>query len=410
MSIGFGDALAVVEKAIAVYQKMTDAVQTVQFMGIRLEGIRDQIKIAQKLVPDDRTNNFLQKLDGELYEMIRKTIAKIQVDAQATQDILEEWYSRKTGFLNSTWRSQLFANMVNGILKGKGDDLKMLNQRLDHYQTSLNHFIGMVNTYGIKELIERDTKNKGKQLAVGTTASANTPASKVGRSSPSPARRKQYRVIFVDPHNEGRSVVAQSYLYLVHQWTVRTDNHWPLSKWESAGMRLRARSAFVPQLQALGLPKRIKFVDGNVPSSPHAVNALFDQPYFNYAYKEPIRQRAAKRLSRGLPANMFEHYDFILVFTKEQLEILEALREHVARTQPQYKDVNQRARILLLGSYSKAGQIYVPGATDDAEELKKMWGKVVNQIKGSVKGFLEVECGWKPPKKDDAWKQAVEKT
>ncbi|KAL6249965.1 hypothetical protein RBB50_002266 [Rhinocladiella similis] len=399
MSIGFGDALAAVEKAIALYQKMVDAVETVQFMGIRLEGIRDQIMIAERLVPDSKTN-ILLSLDRDLYEMIRKTIGKIEVDAQATQVILDAWYGKKTGILDTTWRSQLVANVVNSLIKGKDSELKKLNQRLEDYQRSLNHFIGMVNTFYIKELIDRDT-NKGKKLALGTTPEV--------RRSPSPAKRQQYRVIFVDPYNEGRSVVAQSYLYLVHQWTVRTENHWPLSKWESAGMRVRARSAFVPQLQALGLSKPIQFADGNVPSSSHAINALFGQPYFNYAFKEPIRQRAAKRLSRGLPANIFDQYEFILVFTNEQLAILEALREHVVRTQPKYKEVNQRARIVLLGSYSKAGQIYTPNTTDNAEELKKRWGKVVNQIKGSVKGFLELECGWKPPKKEDAWKQAVEK-
>ncbi|KAJ9634145.1 hypothetical protein H2204_006476 [Knufia peltigerae] len=401
MSIGFGDALAVVEKAIALYDKMTDAIETVQFMGIRLEGIRDQIMIAQRLVPDSK-NDILLKLDRDLYEMIKKTIKKIEVDAQATQVILDAWYGKKTGILDSTWRSKLVADVVNSLIKGKGDELKKLNQRLEEYQTSLNHFIGMVNTFYIKELIDRDTTNKGKKLAVAGTPSA------VSRS-PSPAKRQQYRVIFVDPYNEGRSVVAQSYLYLVHQWTVRTENYWPLNKWESAGMRVRARSAFVPQLQALGLSKPIQFADGNVPSSPNAIDALFGQPYFNYAYKEPIRQGAAKRLSRGLPVDIFDHYEFILVFTKEQQAILEALREHIARTQPKFKEVNQRARILLLGSYSKAGQIYTPSATGDAEELKKRWGKVINQIKGSVKGFLELECGWKPPKKEDGWKQAVEK-
>lgn len=378
MSIGFGDALAVVQLGIDLWSEIKGAQEEVDLMGEELKTTLARVSNAQSLVPKDKVN-LLQEVNPTLYKTIQQTISKIDKVATRVKDILAGWLKVARFLPGAKWSFEWVAAMM-GLVKGKLKELRGHRVELSKLHDNLDHHMLDMTLHSTLKIMEELQKRR----------SALKP------SPTPPPRPSKKNVIFVDSFNSGRSVVAQSYLYLVHQWTTRTNNYWPLSKWESAGNRVSSRSAFAEQTAAL--KPGFQLVKGDTPAFATAVNALFDQPYFNYEYKRPIRENALKRKSRGLPADLFSGNDYILVFTREQRDMLESLRErHRATLSGEAKKATSRAKIELLGSYGNLNKAEIGAPRGDDSDMEKKWQGIVRNTKTCVRAFLEQQCGWQKP-------------
>lgn len=388
MSIGFDQALWVIENGIKLWKEIKGAQDEVDQMGMQLEETTIHILKAQKLVPKNE-ENILRDTNESLYLSIQLTMTAIKNDCSKAEIILAGWQNVGRLLPGIKWSNQ-WISAFSGLVKGRSGDLRDLRDKLDKHQSALSRWIVMMSLAGTKEIMQQLRDRKSKLQANPAPPKKNPPS-----PSPSPGR---VSVIFVDSHNLGRSVLAQSYLFLAEQWTTRTKNYWPLDRWESAGIRVRSRSAFAEQLSEMD--KSIPLVNGGIAPYALALNALFDEPYFNYQYKPPIRERALKRRSRGLPPDLFSGFDYVLVFSREQRDVLEALREHLATKPWTDKKANSRAKIELLGTYGNHAKAEILAPSFSDEERDKKWKGIVGNVKTSIKSFLTRQCGWQTP----SWK------
>lgn len=386
MSIGFDQALWVIENGIKLWMEIKGAQEEVDLMGRQLEEITGYIRNAQKLVPRHE-EAMLRVASEDLYLQVQRTMTAIKSDSTRAESILASWQDIAHWLPGAKWSNQ-WISAFSALVKGRAGELRELRESLVKHQSALNGWILLMNYATTKAIMQQLRDQKFSKLQ----PSPGPPKKKSPSPSPKPKRKS---VIFVDSYNSGRSVLAQSYLFLVEQWTTRTRNYWPLERWESAGINVQSRAAFVEQLQEIRKPFHL--VNGGTPAFAVALNALFDQPFFNYKYKPPIRERALQRKSRGLPVDLFSGYDYILVFTREQRDVLEALREHLAAKPWIDKKANSRAKIELLGTYGNHNKAEIAAPKDSDEERDKKWGKIAGNVKTCIKAFLTQQCGWSTP-------------
>ncbi|KPI39382.1 uncharacterized protein AB675_5149 [Cyphellophora attinorum] len=402
MSIGFGDAVAIVQFGLDLIKKTQDAGEQLEFMQLRMIGIHAQLVRARDIVSTKQHESKLQQLKPVIYEQARDAVARLEVDVNKVNAIMQQWVNKDVGIGVMQWKYKIASDFFNGYLKGGGDKLEKLNKRLEQHQLVITGCVTDMVYHGVKELVrQKESPSSLKPKPVGRPRSP----------SPTPAATPT-KIIFVDTHNVGRSVIAQSYLMLVREWTTRTKNVFKLTDFPSAGLLVTHRSAYAKQMASvlaaiLNCPyKRMLDDKDGVLAGKTAVNALFDQKYFQYAYKPPLANAALNRKSRGLPVDIFSGYDVIFCFTRMERTILEALRDKLNKTAPAWRKQNKRARVEVLGEYGNHAQpeifeVLRSGKKSD-DEFKKEWEKVVGNVKTSVKAFLEQRTGWKTPKKEDA--------
>lgn len=395
MSLGIGEALTAIDIAITIFQKVKATHAEFKKMLELLEDVKPHVQQVQKLLPRQEQVDLLRKADSAAVLRINDIMNAIESRTTEASKIVDSWDLIGTWLPGAKWKYSP-AQDISNLVKGNGSRLRELAEELETQRRRLDSWINTVSLQNLLSLLEDSKQQKPQKAQVPQTP-----------QKPPSAVPKMKGVIFVDSYNTGRSVIAQSYLFLIREWTVRTKNRWPLQKWDSAGLRVRAGSAHVDNLTAVKTP--MNFIQGGTVSSAIAISSLFDHKFFNYPYKAPIRERASQRKSRGLPPDLFSGFDFIFVFTREERHILEALREKLAaqQTSEQIVTANKRARILLLSEYGShvQAEIKLPDQTDNEKELKEAWSKVTNNINTSVKAFLMQECGWTTPKKEDGYMQ-----
>jgi protein-tyrosine-phosphatase len=231
-------------------------------------------------------------------------------------------------------------------------------------------------------------------------------------AGPPPTRSsgsRKYNIIFVDPSNIGRSVVAEGLTKLFGQATVKANLDWRLNLVHSAGFFVRARSDCVDVIEKLNYsyPSFKKpFIAGGALPQDVALDAVFDNKTFEQPFKKTIRDSLNARRSRGLTKDMFKRYDFVIVFTSREhdntTKLKQALRDKYGN------DVfdKGKGRVLHLGAYLTTSgapkEIVVPKVTKPGAEGRQQWNAKVSQIKTAIKGFLKKEMDWAAPEQAPA--------
>ncbi|ETN39186.1 uncharacterized protein HMPREF1541_05409 [Cyphellophora europaea CBS 101466] len=392
MSVGFGEALEAIKLGIELYQKVKASREEVSNMGNRLREVKIQVELAQELLPRQDRENVLRTTSPKLFDTIHDTVQEIKKNANVAHTILKDWNKIGSRLKGAVWINPTMADFWSGVLKGKAGDLRDLNDKLVANQTTLDSWFIKVAALGF---LQPQQQQPQPNLAP-------SPKPRRPSRSPSPGPRPPSSVIFIDSFNSGRSVIGQSYLFLLHQWTTLTKNPFILTKWDSAGLRVRSGSAYIKELSNL-TPPITNLTPGESKPFSLALSALFDNKMFNYPYKAPIRQNASNRRARGLPADLFSGYDFILVFTRDERDILEKLRDSVGGASMVTRKANSRARIVLLGEYGHHAntEIPPPAKSDDEAESRESWQRIARKIKTCIKAFLTKETGWAAPRKED---------
>ena len=275
---------------------------------------------------------------------LRETIKEITADAKRISRILEQCYEN-AGPGGLHFRFDIIAQSFFA-LGGGAKELEKLANNLKRGRDSISEQLIRLQGHGMNVLL----------------AQANNPI----RRSPSPRKiRKNLSILFVDSVNEsrsamttlwsayakywkpGRSVVSQAYAELVREWTVRTGNHFPISRIHSAGFHVESRGDLIDMQKSLNF----KMIPGGKTPRGVALAALFDNKLFNYPYKEKINQSVQQQTSRGLTRLTFLKYDYLILFNYSDRATIERLKDAVLNKFGERAVAKGKAETIVLGKY-----------------------------------------------------------
>jgi hypothetical protein len=376
------EAIEIVRKAVALYKKIQDAPEQVGKVGKRMERLEGYL-VGLKELLDDKSRHSLAGMRPAQTSELRSVIKDIEKDAEKVYEILKRWDNNIGPF-----GLQLRFKTVGQALFAVGsspDKLESLSADIEQHKNDLRDLLQLLGWFGVNSLLPGNQQQ-------------TTPANRPTSPSPLPVK-KDNNVIFIDSANVNCSRVAEAYVQLVREWTVRTDGHWRIKLNHSAGLTVERRSDCTNVLESLTPP--LKMIPGNEKPNWTAMAALFDNGLFSYPYKKVVRDAALSRMSRGVSENLFNTYDFILVFTGREYENLIRLKQALSVNGGASRVPKGKCRIIHLGSYlSKGGkpvEIFPARKNPDGTHSRENWNKTVSNIKMATKVFLKREMSWVQP-------------
>jgi protein-tyrosine-phosphatase len=382
------EAIAIVQKAVELWKKIVDAPEQVDKIGKRMVRLESYLLGLKELISDKRRHSLASLRPAQAKEL-QSIIKDIETDSERVYDILQKW-ENSIGPFGLQLRYKTIANAMFA-LGSSTDKLDSLSEDIQQHKDDLRDSLQLMGYF------------KLNNLQPPVPAQLTKPGNNRNPSpSPSPSR-KDFKVIFVDPYNIGRSRVAESYMQLVRGWTTRTQGNWRVTTCHSAGMMVKARSDCVAVLEGLQPPLKQNFMNGGEKPNWTGLATLFDSPIFNYPYKNEIRDSALSRKSRGISQRIFSEFDFVLVFTGREDENLKRLKKALVEKNGQGAAPKGKGRVLHLGAYlggnGKTVEIVDAPKNKDGTDSKENWNKTTAQIKLAIKMFLKRELDWVQPAK-----------
>lgn len=379
----------VVGKVIEIYKKIQDAPDQIRRIGRRMTRLNTILRNLESLLRTDKKNS-LARLGPALTDELLGVIRDIRRESEEVQVLFVKW-DKDIGPWGMQFRFKLAAQAYFA-LGSSSDRLEALGNSIEEHREDLRDLLAVMMGSGINQLL---------------VAGQNPGLVRQPSPSPSPQpSRSDFRIIFVDPYNVARSIVAEAYTSLLREWTVRTGGQWRIQTAHSAGFFVRSRSEVVDTINSMEVlypSYKLDLKDGHSLPAMTPLAALFDNQWFNYQYKDDILEEMVARRSRGLTKTMFQTYDYILVFTDREEDNLIRLRNLLVDSSG--KDVamaKRTGKVMHLGRYLTSDgarkEIVAPKKDGDRGE----WNAKVGQIKIAIKAFLKGELDWKQPPKGAA--------
>ncbi|GAB1316770.1 hypothetical protein MFIFM68171_06980 [Madurella fahalii] len=399
MALDLGTVLAVVEvvnKAIEIYQRIESLPQQMTQLGGRME----------------RLNKFLVRL--ELF--VKRNPAKASSSLYSGQ--IEDLGKLLDGIKdNATKVYDLFERYQKGILS-RSMDLEFRAKWLSHLWFSLiDNSPEKIQAIMDEIEYDRDLLRDYMSLMAIDRPPEPTPTSRAGKAGPgrqpSPAPspslvrpKRDYKVLFVDPYNTERSVVAEALLKLFGRRTLKAGGEWRIAEVQSAGFFVRNMSDCVDVIDCLQYSfKSFKkeWRPGNQRAVQTALAAVFDNKWYDYPFKQAIGDEITARHSRGLRKDMFGRFDFIVVFTGREHDNMIKLKEALGKNAAIPRG---KGRVLQLGTFLSRDRatvqgILYPKMNPDGSQNRDNWNGKVAEIKTALKEFLKREMQWTPPHDND---------
>ncbi|KAI3390382.1 hypothetical protein diail_9877, partial [Diaporthe ilicicola] len=387
MADPLGTLLQVVEvvgKVIEVYRKIQDAPEQIQRIGKRIGRLNTILVQLESLLRTDEERS-LARLGPAMTHELLTVIKDIRNDSEEIQVLFVKW-DRDIGPWGMQFRFKIAAQAYFA-LGSSSDRLDTLSNGIEEHRQDLRDLLQVMTGLGIN------------QLLVGA------PGPEIGsQPSPSPepeAPRTDFRIIFVDPYNVARGVVAEAYTKLLREWTVRAGGDWRVKVAHSAGFFVRSRSEVVDTINGLKFSHpsyQLNIANGNAPPQPTPLAALFDNKLFDYPYKNDIMKEVESKRSRGISKTIFRAYDYILVFTDRDEDNMVRLRKTLVNSQGKGTvTAKPRGRVMHLGRYLTPDGMRKEIVTPKNDVDREQWNAKVAQIKTAVKAFLKKELDWKQP-------------
>lgn len=409
MADALGTILSVIEvvnAAVDVFHKIHDCPDQMRLIGERMERLAARLTAVEAFLRRQTID-----ASGSGLELLA-VVAHIRTDSRRVQGLFTK-FRDDVGPFGWQFRFKLLTQ-VYFALGSNADEIKELADRIDRHRVDLREGLLFMGVVGIDDM-HKIVVQQGQQPAAAAAAAAVA----VGppKHLPSPvARRSDFNILFVDPYNDARSVVAEGYTKLLREWTVRAGDEWPLKLIHSAGFFVRGGDGGgvddVVQggIRYLHPSYKLAMSDqgGRAPSRP-ALAALFDNGMFKgYGFKQDVRAQMEARRARGLARTMFKTYDYVAAFTDREYDNLIRLRAALVERDGAQAAVGGggKGRVVHLGSYirhhykpgERPQEILVPKDVDD----RAQWNVKVGQLKIAIKCFLKREMGWERPKKGAA--------
>ena len=269
-SISIGDAQLIVHYAVVIYRKIQNAEGEIKQAGTMMEELDGYLGWLQTIIasksatPQDPHWN-------QLLDRVTQCMGKIKDASQGVREILQIFYDNAN-----------IARFVFPFGKQPGR-LRGLMAEIERQKGNLSMELMSANLLPIP----------GAAAGGGAVARAPGPVA-IPPPLPSPSPKplkKNCGILFVDPHNLGRSKVAEAYTKLLREWTVRTGGTWPVRFAHSAGIRVKNRSDCVDVIQTLKPP--VDMSAGGYSPLKIAMDSVFDNKFFNYPYKKDVEKEIA---------------------------------------------------------------------------------------------------------------------
>jgi protein-tyrosine-phosphatase len=365
------EAIDIIERAIELYKKVKDMPEQIKKIGRRMERLDGYLHELQDLLDTKKNPGGIASLRPVNTAQLEAIMKDIKKDGQKVYELLRKW-EKNIGPGGVVLRFDWFAHLVFAM-GSSPDKLDELADDIDKHLVDINHFIVILLGFAQnKQLVQR---------------APPPPSPKLAPVTPSP---QGFNVLFVDGFNVGRSRIAEAYCLLLGRSTIAIQgtSSWKVNKIYSAGILPTQKTSCAQELVDLGE----KLVPGGAVPNSVAVESLFDNKSFDFPFKQRIREELEKSKSKGLPAQLFAEFDFVVVFTKgHELKMIKLrdmlIEKHGSSARPRGK-----GKIVLLGDYltGKPGsEIFEPQSTRDE------WNKTTAIIKASLKSFLKQDIGWK---------------
>ncbi|KAK3293820.1 uncharacterized protein B0H64DRAFT_398760 [Chaetomium fimeti] len=409
-----GTVLTVVElvqKAIAIYERIDNLPQQMAQLGRRMENLNLFLVRLQNFLVETSKNNKKSKtqlLSGQLDDL-RKLLAGIKANAETVYDLFDRY---KSGILSrskdlkfrASWMTQLWFSVVDN----SADKVQVIMEDIDQQRSLLRDYLVLM---AVEKAYEPTRPGREPEQKPPGTLAAPTKRRPVPSPSPTPPRR-DYKILFVDPYNEGRSVVAEALVKLLAQMTQRArgGGDWRIGEVSSAGFFTKRRNQAVEAIDGLDYSERsfkLPWRPGGQAPDSTALAAVFDNKWADFPFKKDIRKEMLGRTSRGVPKDVFARFDFVFVFTIREHDNMVKLKEALLRKEGPGAVPRCKGRVLQLGTYlaQKRGQvreILNPVEGGDSKKNREAWNQQVSEIRTALKGFLKQEMRWVPPDDKDA--------
>ncbi|KAM7198384.1 hypothetical protein V8F20_006145 [Naviculisporaceae sp. PSN 640] len=464
-------AVEMVQKAIELCNKIVDLPEKMKALGRRMERQNILLLQVEKFVKKYATGVDPILEAGQRTDLMR-IIGNIKENAVKVYELLERV---DKGILsaehNLEFRSKTAARIWYALIERPNESIEAIMEDINHDRKELSDYVNiisaeisakgllMLKANAVMEAEQREkekekekeaaelkkkTKDKGKDKspspspskpATTTNTSSKpqnlqvitvTPPKTKIRASPSPSPlplRQDYKILFVDPRNQARSVVAQSLLLLLGALTTTLQSQaksfpksasaaWRISQVHSAGFFVSHKSTLTPSVTS-SLPYSHKSYKmgpfpGNEPPNPVALSAVFDNKSYPYAFKSDIQKRMVNRRSVGLTENAFKDYDYIIVFTNREHDNMVRLKDALIKMgKLSVRERGGKGRVLHLGTYipQRNGApreilAVTPRKDKNGKSLgedRADWNKKAGEIKTALKGFLKEEMDWVMP-------------
>lgn len=386
----------VVQKILKVYHMIDDFPDHMDQIGKRMELLAPRLAMVDEFLRR-------QTIDASRTVELAAIVKVIQADSLRVEDIFTK-YQNDVGPFGLRFRFKNLTQMYYA-LGSTSDELKALGERIDKHRSDLLEGIEFLKAFGLDDV--------HKIIVHGQEAPGNKKADAAPRLAADPC--DDVSIIFVDPYNEERSIVAEGYTHLVREWTVRTGGSWRVNVVHSAGFFVRNPSftslddvisggtaGAAAGLRYRRASYKLDMRDSAERPNKAALAALFDNDFFGHPFKQDVRRQTEARWPRGLTRALFKKYDYVIAFTDREYHNLIWLREALIERDGKEAVLgvtSRKGRIVQLGHYgqgdavAKSGEILAPKDVDD----RAQWEPKVDQIKVAFKHFLEKELGWKKP-------------
>lgn len=417
MALDLGTVLAVVEvvrKCMAMYERIESLPKQMAQMGRRIKRLSIYLGDLEAFVMAKPTTAFAALYSGQRAALV-EVLASIQGNVAKVHDVFDRY---EKGILsrskNLEFRAKWLSSIWFSLVDSSPGKVQTIMEEIDQDAVELRDWLDFMTLKGVQVLVQAswspDTPplDRGRDRGRGTDETAATTQRAVPSPSPSPAPpRRDYKILFVDPYNTARGVVAEALVKLFGQLTVKNGGDWRISEVESVGFFVKSKSDCISTIDGLDYSfKTFKkpWMEGHESAAKTALAAVFDNKWYDHPFKEVLQQEMASRKSRGLQKDMFTRFDYIVVFTNREHDNMIKLKDAIRRTRGASRaSTHGKGRILQLGTFLKqdggpAREILHPaGVNSDGPRSRQDWNKKVAEIKTALKELLKREMQWKQP-------------
>lgn len=423
-------AIDVVQRAIAIYKRIEGLPKQMSQLGQRMEALNLFLVPFGTFVKQKPDSAYSRLFPGQK-EALGKLLSNINEHTAKVYDLFERY---EKGILSRShdlqfrvrWAAQVWFSLVDN----SPEKIQAIMEDIDFDRRVLSDYMALMNVRGVEVIVNKVLQPPGQnsETVTGQTATAQAVTGQavtgqavtaqatmvprnltpVKRPSPSPSPsppRKDFKILFVDPYNQGRSVAAEALTKLLAQATTKANGNWRILLMHSAGFFVKNGCDCVGIIEGLNYSYKsfkMDFEDTAKKPYPMAMDAVFDNKSYNHPFKNDIRDMMNARRSRGLRKNTFDLYDYIIVFTYREhdnmIKLKEALQNRLGGPTP----VPRKGRVLHLGAYltgPRGGpprEIGVPKKVN-GNPSRAAWNQKVAEIKTALKGFLKQEMKWSLP-------------
>ncbi|KAK5658190.1 hypothetical protein OQA88_2163 [Cercophora sp. LCS_1] len=409
-----------VERAVAIYRCINDLPEEMADLGRRMVKLNLYLSRLKGLVtPKPGSSTTLSPADKAA---LNEFLTDIEANAGKVKDLFERY---QAGIISRThdlqFRVDWAARLYYSYISSSPENIQALIKKIDDDISTVTSYFTLVN------FDQNPTSSASLSPALGgpSTTSSRTPSPRVpsprlppGSLSPSadlrtatvnPGTRSPrvpspripsprappqttpplLKILFLDPFNGTRSLLAESLTRLLRQQARLANQPFPISHIHSAGFFIRTGSDCLPVISNLPYNPpsyKLPFSNGFAPHDV-ALSSLFDSPAFKFpfpVFKDELWGKMKRRKAEGVKRETFGKYDYICVFTKREAENLGVLRLAMGG--------GGKAKVVQLAGYVGKSEIWV--TVDQGIMAKReYWDGKTGDVANAVKGFLkEVGC------------------